>query len=402
MRQINIYLVLCFLIILSCRQINTVRNYDNKTKSANDLPYLIDIKNSFKNFKSVPLSSIVRELEYIPLETTPASILRIIDHVALSDSFIFVNDHTKLLQFDKQGKFIRQIGSKGRGPAEYLYINDFCIGKDNKNIYILNAGNILEYNFNGLFIRSITVERNSTRFVLSDTNKIMLYPFNLPGNMIERSYSWYLTDLNGINILKIPNYFKRVHSPGMLIREAPLYSFDNNFHFMEYGIDTLYFIRNSKPEPYAIFNLGNMKMDHDLAISASDRTDILKRLEQKLRISSILENTEYLFFRLNWGYSDSSICAIFNKKTLTATFLKENGFSNDIDGGLTFWPEYLLNDSILVDCKDPFDFLKNSNRTNKIKVKDKNAEKLNPFGTLINNLTETSNPVLIVCRMKKN
>jgi hypothetical protein len=397
MNRLVTFLTLGVLITSSCQN-NIIVDDSHKEILPMTIPYKIDIGKELNKIESCSLSKIANSLDYIFLETTPKSLLRNIDHIALSDSFIFVNDYTKLLQFGINGKFIRQIGSYGRGPGEYLFVNDFCIDNRNGKIYILNAGNLLEYNFAGLFIRSIVVEKKSTRLVLSDTNKIMLYPFNLPGKMDDRPYSWYLIDLNGANILKIPNYLKRVHTPGLLIRESPLYSFNNAFHFMEYGIDTLYFLKNARPEPYLIINLGNMKMDPDLAITASERSNIFKRMGKKLSIRSVLESNEYVFFSLNSGFSDSLLCGIFNKKTYQSSLLKENGFLNDIDRGLIFWPKYVYKDSILIDFVDAFNFISKVGNIQASKENDLTKSDKNPFSRLLNNVKETSNPILIVCK----
>ena len=82
----------------------------------NDIPYNIDIKKNFKNVETVNLSRIGKELSYLPLETSPQCLIQEIDKILFSKSFIFVNDtRNRLLQFDKSGKFLRQIGSLGRG-----------------------------------------------------------------------------------------------------------------------------------------------------------------------------------------------------------------------------------------------------------------------------------------------
>jgi hypothetical protein len=84
----------------------------------------------------VPLSAIGFNIQYIPLETNSASLLKTILHIELCDSIIFVCDNDKLLKFDTAGRFIKQIGIKGNGPGEYPSINDFSVDKINQLIYI--------------------------------------------------------------------------------------------------------------------------------------------------------------------------------------------------------------------------------------------------------------------------
>jgi len=72
---------------------------------------------------------------------------------------------------------------------------------------------------------------------------------------------------------------------------------------------------------------------------------------------------------------------IFLREWREVTFLKDNGFNNDLGGGPLFWPEQIINDTILVDWVDAFDLLKC----------------IIP-GSLRSKLSENSNPVLIVLR----
>ncbi|HHU34429.1 MAG TPA: hypothetical protein GXZ49_04270, partial [Bacteroidetes bacterium] len=61
-----------------------------------------------------------------------------------------------------------------------------------------------------------------------------------------------------------------------------------------------------------------------------------------------------------------------------------------------FWPEYIYQDSILVDPVDAFDLI---NRINEIKSGAGNVQKLSDqLEYLHNTLTENSNPILVILR----
>jgi hypothetical protein len=116
--------LLIITILISCNS-GASKKINNEPDPAL-LPYHIDLEKN-KNTKPFPLSSIGKKIEYIPLETTPNSLIGSLNGVGLdlanivfSDSFIFISDGEKLLQFDRSGKFIKQIGSVGRGPGQYL------------------------------------------------------------------------------------------------------------------------------------------------------------------------------------------------------------------------------------------------------------------------------------------
>ena len=53
--------------------------------------------------------------------------LRDIRNVVFTDDNIVVNDFNTVLLFDKKGNFIRQIGRRGQGPGEYLWVHGTAV-----------------------------------------------------------------------------------------------------------------------------------------------------------------------------------------------------------------------------------------------------------------------------------
>ncbi|MCG8309682.1 MAG: 6-bladed beta-propeller, partial [Cytophagales bacterium] len=75
---------------------------------------------------------------YIPLETNSQSLFKKISQIQLINDNILISSTHRLLLFTKKGKFIRQIGKKGKGPGEYLLIFDFVAISD--TIFISSSG----------------------------------------------------------------------------------------------------------------------------------------------------------------------------------------------------------------------------------------------------------------------
>jgi len=373
-----------------------------ENRSANR-PYLIDLEKNFEA-KSVLLSSIGKKIEYIPLETTPNSIIGSLNGVGLSlakiifsNSFIFISDGEKLLQFDRSGKFIKQIGTVGRGPGQYLEPIDFCIDEKKSNIYVINGRSVMEFDFDGQYKGSSQYAWSSVLFMPVDTGNFIFYNSSFPERTNNTVYSWYITDLHCNPVKKLVNFHKRVNVPGPRIGWTPLYSFNEKVHFMEFCADTLFFLKNGTSEPYALFNLGKMKMDPDPVLTSDRRADI-NRLNQQLWPRYINESERCLFLTLWWGFSDSARYGVYNKRTLQTIFLKNKSFSNDLDGGPSFWPKYIYNDSVLVDFIYADKLLKYINEKQSIRSKITETGKPDRLEMLGKQLTETSNPVLLILK----
>jgi hypothetical protein len=161
-------------------------------------------------------------------------------------------------------------------------------------------------------------------------------------------------------------------------------------HFMEFGVDTLYIYDNKEKIPYAIFQLGNLKFPPDPTMAE------VPGINGKIWVNEIRETKKLLFVNLWWDLSDSISNCVFEKSSASFTILKDNGFVNDIDGGLPFWPKKLINENLMLDYVDAFDLIKDSKNMNKNDIKEE-ASQLNG---VVKQLSETSNPVLIILRKK--
>jgi hypothetical protein len=354
--------------------------------------YLLDLRNSNSNsnLKSVPLSTIGNSVKYIPLETNSVSILKTILHIDLCDSIIFLCDNDKLLKFGKAGRFIKQIGRKGRGPGEYPSIYDFCIDKTNRLIYISASSikEILIFDFDGNFIKSFKVPYISVQLVVCDTNTILFRnPFPDP----NVNYNWYITDSYGKILSKFWSFPGRDGRSKLLSQSSsPMYLFDGKLHFKEYGIDTLYFINNSTKEPYAIFNMGNLRID-PYPVDFD-----MEKVSDKIWVYKIFEDRNNFYLNVSKGWTNTFYHCIYNKKKSETITLKENGFINDIDGGMNFWPQYVNSDTTLISYIEAYEFLAFLNNKLANGTDSTENDKLVHWRTLKSQLTETSNPIVMI------
>lgn len=379
MKATFFYLLFGVLLYSSCKNIRQISSI---------LPYKIDLEKSVNIAKFIPLSTIGNALRYIPLETKYDCLIRRIDQIAFSDSFIFISDTRKLLQFKRNGRFVRQIGSIGRGPGEYEVIWDICIDISKEFIYIIaGKGNVVTFDFKGHHIRSFIHPERSEQFLMKDPESFMFYSINLSMPSNDTAYSWYIIDTNGNILSSIRNCLKR--NSKFVIRESPLYLFNETAHFMEFGIDTLYYFNNSIKKSYAIFNLGDFKMNLD--------PDPKDKLKQKFYIYKILEDEKNMYLNLQSSFGNI-VPGLFCKQTSEVTFLQNEGFINDLDGGPDFWPKEVFRDSILIDYKDAFSLIQCINK--KLALDSGKTDKNNSvnFEALKMQLTETSNPVLMIVK----
>jgi hypothetical protein len=130
-----------------------------------DAKYIIDIDKAEE--KGVfYLSEIVKSVRPVRLEETDYALIGEIDEIQIFDNNIFVLDMLiakKLFVYDMTGKYIRQIGTMGQGPDEYMGISYFCIDPDRKEIYLLDywKNRLLKYRIeDGKLLDKINLPRS--------------------------------------------------------------------------------------------------------------------------------------------------------------------------------------------------------------------------------------------------
>ncbi len=122
-------------------------------------PIKIDVEDT----KPLILSEIACNISYIILETKPEATIGSVDKIIKYKDLYFIADMQKgatIYSFDSSGKYLFKIQNKGRGPGEYIGIDDFDINRDKELIIIYDrsGGGIFEYDLSGSFVKKYPVD----------------------------------------------------------------------------------------------------------------------------------------------------------------------------------------------------------------------------------------------------
>ncbi len=119
---------------------------------------VINLSEDVSTVLSLLLSESAEKLEIVPLEMTDQSMLGEIRRIQVTDHNIWI-DHGRefyIYRFSRSGKFLNKIGSIGQGPGEYTTYSTFLVDEDKKEVYIIaNTNGVLAYDFEGNFKRKI-------------------------------------------------------------------------------------------------------------------------------------------------------------------------------------------------------------------------------------------------------
>ena len=164
MRQITLIIsgIIIFL-FCSCNQSDkSAGNWSvvaSKVSNGTDSLIVCDIA-SVKDFSVIPMSSLLADFEVIQLENSDEALIGQSGNMAVSENYIgvFSGSAGGYKVFNRQGKYLYTLSSKGQGPNEYVIsIYDSYIDEEGGYIYLLPmiANSIFVYDLNGNVQKSI-------------------------------------------------------------------------------------------------------------------------------------------------------------------------------------------------------------------------------------------------------
>ncbi|BDD12509.1 hypothetical protein FUAX_49410 (plasmid) [Fulvitalea axinellae] len=204
--------------------------------------------------ETLPLSNFVDTCFMVKLETRENTLMKS-GKVMISNHFIGIIPYSQPRQpfklYSRSGKYLRDIGSTGRGPGEYLNIHDAFLDEDRNCIYLVpwQGKELLRYTFDGerkealkldfdLCKSRLNVNHDTLSFFhLPLSPKAPLYNrFTLKGKVLDNLYAGRLA---------LPPDFSHEVFSGNNTSQA-------DFQLSVFGPndnDTLYHIKNGQPVP---------------------------------------------------------------------------------------------------------------------------------------------------------
>jgi len=342
----------------------------------------------------INLGELLDEIRVIKLETGEGILLGPNTYYLVSDKHIITIDKDKILQFSKDGAFIRILVRAGKGPEEILRAEAFALDDKNDILFINHRGdphNILSYNLkSGLRINRIPtgVENLISRIIVSGDSILTI----VPG--MNKEYNFYHLTTSGNFIAGVTP--PKAKSIGL---ETSIDLVNNQLYYMPKEYDTLYSVNNSFCRPYCFFNVEN-RFAYD-----NNETGNFVYLSSHAP-GFIIANKVHAGIKLN---SDGETFSM-NADKQTRYFISKKDFSvceitdfhNDFLGfkeNIDQWAGYLfITNNLGYVCYSSFEFKqKIKEALNNDKTDGQIRKRISELNEQIN---ENDNPVLVVGYLK--
>jgi len=137
--------------------------------------------------QNVDISEYIDSVQFIKLQTTADNVMQYTRRAFfVNDKIVVLDGDRQFVIFDKLGNYLYKINKQGRGPEEYLAIDQGLWDPIHQYVIIYGGSKVMYYSLDGQFVKEINKIRNTARDIV-----------NLPnGHFLCYSYD-YLTSKVG-------------------------------------------------------------------------------------------------------------------------------------------------------------------------------------------------------------
>jgi hypothetical protein len=417
--MIGYIMILTFFLLVSALSGCTNDNLTSSIEVINLEPGLNDPTQIF-------LSQNAIDVTYVSLEMKDDFPLKRVISFDSRDSIMLVSDPQGFFLYNTNGEFLSRIGSKGRGPEEYIYGVNGKIGEQ-RSIYINYGKGLVKYNFNGDFLARFPVFSNPEIFKwgthswsILDDSLVFVHLRNISGDEDTKAL---VLDKSGEVVTSYKNYNFYMGRRSTLSSTSTIYPYCGELSFIESFNDTLFRL-NDQLEliPAISFNPGKFRIGYEEYYSGTlnDR--------QWARINDVFETKNFLYINLLTYLTmlrravpltdisssppnvyTTKVLGVYDKnsKDLSVVVISRTdekllitGLFNDIDGGPKFYPKFRMGEDRFVMSIDAYDLKRYVESDSFREASALYPEKKRALEELANSLSESDNPVLMVVTMK--
>lgn len=282
MKIAKMYLIIIPLIIMGgiiCISCNPRQDKENN----------VGIRVNVNKAEAFDIGTIASPLKYIPLETKEDALIGAIDKLYVNEQSIIVFDreNKKILLFDKGGTFIRQIGTKGQGPDEYIEFGDIYYDPIIKKIYAFGRlqDKMFIYSLSGEIDKIIDSQFSFNSFIKGDEGFWIYGCFQNNPNKFQLLY----VDENLSTIKK--GYFAQTSFVNLAIESCFTEDNEENKYFYYPGANMIYQLINDKSDPFIVLDFEKHTIiPYEKIAKAKNREEYDKIVETTTDYVGFIEN----------------------------------------------------------------------------------------------------------------
>lgn len=321
----------------------------------------------------------------IPLETVGDALIGEIDKLEMDDSHIVILDKQMrtVWLFGIDGKFIRKIGRLGNGPKEYVSLDDMCFDKENGTVWIWDRIKqvMLEYDLAGDFLKEVATGFSSN--VFAKTNEGFWLYYSYLKNPDNNSLILVNEEMDHL----VKGFFATKETfPVSLSSGFTSWAVKEYFYFPLSNV--LYSLDGTEARPYIEFDFGEQTLPYSkiMNMSPEEYETLIGSGSYLGGLKNVQLSSKYCFFQFSSTVQNKYVTAYYG--VLDLETLKVEVFS------------YLNRSDLLVDFSSLLCVTANDELVYPICPSKHNPIYFDELRTLVPEVTEDSNPVLALYKLK--
>ncbi|MDD4645262.1 MAG: 6-bladed beta-propeller, partial [Bacteroidales bacterium] len=359
----------------------------------------IGLEQIAKSTGSVKLSEIANGITYIKLETTRDCFFTPSQFI-IRGNYIFAKDRDngKVFLFNRQGKFISEISSIGKGPLEHLGAYNIQSTPTGDKIFLFSkaSNRVSCYSVGNKKISDVPVKYPSWSFApLANDQLIFLSPFGFP-SPDSSAFFFYLQNNKG-NVTK--KYKTKKNIPiGGAIEIGNFFINPRNTLAYQQLCDTVFEISDKGDfTPRYLLDFGKSRMPDEVW---NERVNYHEVQYDYINWVRLVETKNSLF--VNFVYQKTTRVGLIslNDGKLRGFKTDKGLVENDLDGGPDFWPVDTDGSNEVYRYLQPVN-LTQQWRSGEFKDKKfKSQAAHDQFIKMVTSLKEDDNPVVMIVNLK--
>ncbi len=377
LKTLSLLAILILIVLLpSCRESR------QKAVTPAEIVAKVDVSESDKGFDVCQIANLEK---VIPLETVGNALIGEIDKLEMDDNHIVILD--KLIRavwlFGTDGKYIRRIGRLGNGPKEYVSLDDMCFDKENGTVWIWDRVKqvMLEYDLAGDFLKEVATGFSSN--VFAKTNEGFWLYYSYLKNPDNNSLILVNEEMDHL----VKGFFATKETfPVSLSSGFTLWGGTAYFYFPQSNV--LYSLEGTEARPYIEFDFGERTLPYSKIVNMSpeEYETLIDSGSYLGGLKNVQLSSKYCFFQFSSTVQNKYVTAYYG--VLDLETLKVEVFS------------YLNGSDLLVDFSSLLCVTANDELVYPICPSKHNPIYFDELRTLVPEVTEDSNPVLALYKLK--
>ncbi|UYQ95266.1 6-bladed beta-propeller [Chitinophaga horti] len=190
---------------------------------------------------TIKISDVADSVVVVKLQTSDSVVFARIDKLELDSANYYILDKEGIkgiAVFDREGKFIRQIGQQGGGQGKYEVITDFQLKPGKVEVYDQQTGKLISYDLQGNYLAEKAVEKGYLAFAsVQDTTGWATSCGGFCGNLMV-----------GIGDKKT-SYLSSPFKDYLFGKDKYFYTTNNALYFTDVFDTYIYQVRGGTPHP---------------------------------------------------------------------------------------------------------------------------------------------------------